>query len=105
MTDPINTQNRMRSTGVTGDNRASGAAKAGGQAAAGKAAGQGGGDATVVELSNASLLEELSERIKNLPEVNDARVEAVKRSLTNGEYRPDAEVIARKYSEIEKLLP
>jgi len=25
--------------------------------------------------------------------------------LTKGEYQPDAEVIARKYSEIEKLLP
>jgi flagellar biosynthesis anti-sigma factor FlgM len=55
MTDPINTQNRLRNT--------------------------------------------------NLPEVNEARVDAVKQALTKGEYQPDAEVIARKYSEIEKLLP
>ena len=53
----------------------------------------------------AALLEELSEQIKNLPEVNEARVDALKQALTKGEYQPDAEVIARKYSEIEKLLP
>ena len=32
-------------------------------------------------------------------------MDAVKQALTKGEYQPDAEVIARKYAEIEKLLP
>ncbi len=105
MTDPINTQNRLRNTPVSGDARSDAAAKAGKPATDSRASAKPGDDAAVVELSNAALLEELGEQIKNLPEVNEARVEAVKQALGRGEYQPDAEVIARKYAEIEKLLP
>ncbi len=105
MTDPINSQNRLRSTGVSADTRAGATAKNNQQSADAGSARKSAGEASIVELSNATLLEELNEQIKNLPEVNDARVDAVKQALTNGEYQPDAEVIARKYSEIEKLLP
>lgn len=105
MTDPINTQNRLRNTGVSSDTRAGSAAKTSQPATQGKAASAKSDDASTVELSGAALLEELGEQIKNLPEVNEARVDAVKQALTKGEYQPDAEVIARKYSEIEKLLP
>jgi len=105
MTDPINTQNRLRNTGVSSDTRAGSAAKSSQSATQGKAASAKSDDVSTVELSGAALLEELGEQIKNLPEVNEARVDAVKQALTKGEYQPDAEVIARKYSEIEKLLP
>ena len=104
MTDPINTQNRLRNTGVSADTRAGSTAKTGQPGAQGKAA-SARPEADTVELSGAALLEELSEQIKNLPEVNEARVDALKQALTKGEYQPDAEVIARKYAEIEKLLP
>jgi len=105
MTDAINTQNRPRTTGVSADTRAGSTAKTGQQGAQGKPAASSSDEASNVELSGARLVEELSEQIKNLPEVNEARVDAVKQALGNGEYQPDAEVIARKYSEIEKLLP
>jgi negative regulator of flagellin synthesis FlgM len=105
MTDPINTNNRPRNTGVSADTRAGAPAKTGQPPAQGQAASNRSDDAAVVELSGAALLAELEEQIKNLPEVNEARVDAVKQALTKGEYQPDAEVIARKYSEIEKLLP
>ena len=105
MTDPINTQNRLRNTPVSGDARSGAAAKTGKPAPDSRASARTGEDAAVVELSNAALLEELGEQIRNLPEVNEARVEAVKQALGRGEYQPDAEVIARKYAEIEKLLP
>jgi negative regulator of flagellin synthesis FlgM len=95
----------LRNTGVSSDNRAGSAAKSSQSGAQGKAASAKPDDAGTVELSGAALLEELGEQIKNLPEVNEARVDAVKQALTKGEYQPDAEVIARKYSEIEKLLP
>jgi flagellar biosynthesis anti-sigma factor FlgM len=85
MSDAINTQNRLRNTGVSGDTKAGSTAK--------------------TKLSSTTLIEELSEQIKNLPEVNEARVEAIKQAIGKGEYQTDAEVIARKYSEIEKLLP
>ncbi len=105
MTDPINTQNRLRNNPVSGDARSGAAAKTGKSAPDSRASAKPGEDGAIVELSNATLLEELSEQVKNLPEVNEARVESVKQALGRGEYQPDAEVIARKYAEIEKLLP
>ena len=105
MTDAISTQNRPRATGVSADTRAGSTAKTSQQGAQGKPAASTSDEASIVELSSARLVEALSEQIRNLPEVNEARVEAVKQALGNGEYQPDAEVIARKYSEIEKLLP
>lgn len=105
MTDPINTQNRLRNNGVSSDTRASTAVKTGQPSAQGNAGTAKSDETSIVQLSGAALLEELGEQIKNLPEVNEARVDAVKQALTKGEYQPDAEVIARKYSEIEKLLP
>jgi negative regulator of flagellin synthesis FlgM len=105
MTDAINTQNRPRATGVSADTRAGSTAKTSQQGAQGKPAASTSDEASIVELSSARLVEALSEQIRNLPEVNEARIEAVKQALGNGEYQPDAEVIARKYSEIEKLLP
>jgi len=105
MTDAINTQNRPRNSGVSTDTRAGSTAKANQPGAQGKPAAGTTDEASIVELSSATLVEELSEQIKHIPEVNEARVEAIKQALGNGEYQPDAEVIARKYSEIEKLLP
>lgn len=105
MTDPINTNNRPRNAGISADTRAGSTAKANQGSAQDKAASARSDDASQVQLSGASLVAELEDQIKNLPEVNEARVDAVKQALTKGEYQPDAEVIARKYSEIEKLLP
>ncbi len=105
MTDAINTQNRPRNTGVSADAKAGSTAKANQQTAQNKPAAGKADEASTVELSSTTLIEELSDQIKTVPEVNEARVEAVKKALVNGEYQPDAEVIARKYSEIEKLLP
>jgi flagellar biosynthesis anti-sigma factor FlgM len=105
MTDAINTQNRPRNSGVSADTGAGSTAKANQPGAKGKPAAGTIDEASIVELSSATLVAELSEQIKNNPEVNEARVEAIKQALAKGEYHPDAEVIARKYSEIENLLP
>ena len=104
MADPINTNNRLRNAGISADTRAGSTAKSSQDSAQDKAAARS-DEASQVQLSGASLVAELEDQIKNLPEVNEARVDAVKQALTQGEYQPDAEVIARKYSEIEKLLP
>lgn len=105
MTDPINTQNRLRNTGVSADTRAGSTAKTNQESGSGKTTSAKSDEGSTVELSGAALLAELGEQIKNLPEVNEARVDAVKQALSKGEYQPDAEVIAHKYAEIEKLLP
>ena len=105
MTDSINTNNRLRNTGIATDAKPAAGAKSGKAGGNQQAPGSTAADASTVELSNASLLEALAEQIKSLPEVNEVKIEAVKQALVNGEYKPDAEVIARKYSEIEKLLP
>ena len=105
MTDPINTQNRPRQTGVSSDTKTGSAAKSDANTAASTGSAGAQSKSSTVELNNATLLQELEDQIRNLPEVNDARVEAVKQALSNGDYEPDAEVIARKYIEIEKALP
>ncbi len=107
MSDSINISNRPRSTTVSSD----AGAKAGSATnnKSGQAASQSGAaksnPSTIVELSNSNLLQSLGDQIDKLPEVNEARVASIKESLIEGNYQPDAEVIARKYSDIEKLLP
>lgn len=103
MTDPINTQNRLRNSVLNSQGKQGEATRTDRQGDDTRAAAR--AESAIVELSNPALMQELGEQIRNLPEVNQARVEAVKNALGNGEYEPDAEVIARKYAEIEKLLP
>lgn len=104
MTDPINSNNRLRNGVLNTPGKAGGTAQGDRTTGEGRPA-SGRDESAIVELSNATLLEQLGDQIRNLPEVNQARVEAVKSALGNGEYEPNAEVIARKYAEIEKLLP
>ena len=103
MTDAININNRPSSTATTTNARA----KAGSGQSANSTSGSAGksNPAAILELSNRGLLDSLHEQIDKLPEVNDARVASVKESLAQGEYHPDADVIAKKFQEIEKLLP
>ncbi len=106
MTDAINTHNRPRSTAVTNDAGKNGAAASNKQGnSTSQTSGNQSNPATIVELSNPNLLQNISDQIDKLPEVNEARVASIKQSLAQGEYKPDAEVIAKKFSEIEKLLP
>ena len=95
MTDAINTHNRMKTPSPVADNRnrsPAGAEKpASGNAPA----------SAVVELSS----DQLAHELERLPDVDSGRIESIKTALAKGEYQPDPEVIARKFSEIEKLLP
>ena len=101
MTDAINTQNRLQNTatGTQAKSKANhgdeNASKQGEKAEA----------STIVNLSSPNVLQSLNEQVAQLPEINSAKVDAIKQALANGEYKPDAEVIAKKFSEIEKLLP
>ncbi|MCP4490517.1 MAG: flagellar biosynthesis anti-sigma factor FlgM [Gammaproteobacteria bacterium] len=107
MSDAINTHNRPRNTtvpsdagakaGTTTNNRAGQTAS---QSQASKSI-----PSTIVEISNSNLLQNIGDQIDKLPEVNEVRITSIKESLIEGKYQPDAEVIARKYSEIENLLP
>ena len=107
MTDAINTQNRPGNTAVSNQTRAKGgsAASDASNTASQAQSGRQPSPSSIVELSTSSLLENIGEQIDKLPEVNEARVASIKQSLADGNYSPDAEVIARKFSEIEKLLP
>jgi flagellar biosynthesis anti-sigma factor FlgM len=103
MTNTINTQNRPPTAGGSTDTKT--ASTTAQNTGGGKSNASSSGSSTIVKLSSSTLIQELSDQIKDLPEVNEARVESIKQALVNGEYVPDAEVIARKYSEIEQLLP
>ncbi len=103
MTDAINTQNRLQSTAVQSEpppkpdasqapsNSNNSPAKS--------------GAAAIVELSSSNILKDLNNSIREQPEVNANKIESIKLALAQGEYQPNAEVIAKKFSEIEKLLP
>ncbi len=105
MTDAINIQNRSGSTVTTSNTK--GKTTANTEQSANSSASIAGksNPAAIIELSNSGLLDNIGEQIDKLPEVNEARVASVKQSLVQGEYQPDADVIARKFHEIEKLLP
>lgn len=105
MTDAINIHNKPVTT-VSSNNTNSKAGTNTGQStnSASSSAGKS-NPAAIIELSNPALLESIGERIDQLPEVNESRVASIKESLAQGEYQPDNDVIARKFQEIEKLLP
>ncbi len=105
MTDAINIHSRPRNTTAATDTKPN--ISPGGKQSSGASATSGSqsNPAAVVELSSSDLLKDIGEKIDKLPEVNEARVSSIKQSLAQGDYKPDAEVIARKFSEIEKLLP
>lgn len=109
MTDAINTNNRPRNTAVPnearGSTQANNASAASNSAATTSAKDNQSNPAAIVELSTSGLLQSIGEQIEKLPEVNEAKVASIKQSLAQGDYKADAEVIARKFSEIEKLLP
>lgn len=107
MTDAINTHNRPGNTAVTNQARTKGGSQANNAAdsAAQAQTDNQASPSSFVELSNPNLMKNLGEQIDKLPEVNEARIASIKQSLADGDYTPDAEVIARKFSEIEKLLP
>ncbi len=96
MTDAINSNNRVRPQGPPTEQRTKTEARPGGDAVAGSSQAS-----AVVELSSDQVLQQMRE----LPDVNSDRVQAIKNALANGEYRPDPEIIASKFAEIEKLLP
>ena len=106
MNNTINTNNRPGNTAVPTEARAKSSPAMNNSPAAGAPeSGNPSNPAAIVELSASGLLQSIGEQIEKLPEVNETRVASIKQSLTQGDYKADAEVIARKFSEIEKLLP
>ncbi len=105
MTDAINIHNRARNTTTQTDAKTSTSVETKSSSTASATSASQSSPSAVVDLSSSKLLKNIGEKIDTLPEVNEARVTSIKQSLTQGEYKPDAEVIARKFSEIEKLLP
>ena len=54
---------------------------------------------------NAKQIAALEKRIDDIPEVDQERVEALKKAINSGEYQVDAESIAKKLTQLESLLP
>ncbi|MBC8212422.1 MAG: flagellar biosynthesis anti-sigma factor FlgM [Gammaproteobacteria bacterium] len=98
MTDAINSNNRIKAPTQPPDQRTK--SSTGGSQPAAKSAPSGAASAVVELYSNKILAQ-----IEKLPEVDESRIQSIKNALANGDYKPDPEVIARKFAEIEKLLP
>lgn len=105
MTDAINTQNRLQSTVIKPESQRSAKTDSSQVSTGENKPGAKSSAAAIVELSSSNVLQNLNSSIRELPEVNAAKVESIKLALSQGDYQPNAEVIAKKFSEIEKLLP
>jgi negative regulator of flagellin synthesis FlgM len=95
MTDAINTNNRLKVSNQPLENKAKSPTAGNSKSVASASA------SAVVELSSDQILNQM----QSLPEVDSNRIESIKSAIANGEYKPDAEMIAKKFSEIEQLLP
>ncbi len=98
MTDAINNQNRIQNTSPSLDNKAQPSQKSAPSASSQTTS------STVVDIKSTQILEAMSTQIDKLPDMNMAKVDAIKLSIANGDYQPNAEVIAQKFTEIERLL-
>ena len=101
MTDPITSGLRTRNSAV-GTNQST---KADGSANADAASGGSKSSGDVVEITSSALMQSIEEQIQNTASINQEKIDTVKQAIADGEYQPDAEVIAKKYAEIEELLP
>ena len=101
MTDPINSGIRPRNNAI-GTNQSG---KTGGAGSADNASGSQKPSGDVVEITSSAMMQNLEEQIQNTASINQEKIDSVKRAIADGEYQPDAEVIAKKYAEIENLLP
>lgn len=104
MTDAINTQNRLQSTAIKSESQSKPGSSAT-NVSTGSKNSSSTSAAAIVELSSSNVLSDLNTSIQQLPDVNATKVESVRDALARGDYQPNAEVIAKKFSEIEKLLP
>ena len=50
-------------------------------------------------------ISELAKKIDDIPSVDSARVDAIKNAIANGDYKIDADSIAKKLTTLESLLP
>ncbi len=96
MTDAINSNNRIKTPNQPAQQNTP---KSTGQSA--RSAAPSAPASAVVDLSSDRLLDQ----VEQTPQVDQNRVDSIKAALANGEYRPDPQVIAQKFAEIEKLLP
>ena len=94
MTDAINTNNRIKTPSQPHEQRAKNTAGATSGSAASNPA------SAVVDLSSSKVFEQM----EKVPEIDSSRIESIKAALANGEYKPNPEVIAKKFAEIENLL-
>jgi len=57
-----------------------------------------------VDLQSADLVASLKQQAENVPEVDQARVDAIKQAIANGDYQPNPERIAQQFAKLESLL-
>ncbi|MFT6373320.1 MAG: flagellar biosynthesis anti-sigma factor FlgM [Gammaproteobacteria bacterium] len=105
MTDAIITQNRLQSATIKSEAKPSAEPDLGQPPVGANNTPTNSGAAAIVKLSSSNVLNDLNTSITQQPEVNKTKIESIKLALAQGEYQPNAEVIAKKFSEIEKLLP
>lgn len=98
MTDAINNQSRVTNTTLSIDNKSQPAQKSASNTSSQTTS------STVVDIKSTKILEAMSAKIDQLPDMDLAKIDTIKLSIANGDYQPNADVIAQKFTEIERLL-
>lgn len=102
MTDPVNTQIRSQTSNSASAQNNTNKANT---EQSGRPNEGNGSAAVIVELSSSALVKSLDAEIRNTPDIDQGKIDSIKLALQNGEYIPNADVIAEKFAEIESLLP
>lgn len=98
MTDAISSHNRVRTTTPNIDNKGASSQATPSQSSNSQSS------SSVVDIKSTKLLEALSAKIDKIPDMDMAKVDSIKQSIANGDFQPNADVIAQKFIAIERLL-
>lgn len=101
MTNPINPLNRPSASPV---NNNSGKAQSGDDAVNSSASGNTAVEDTVSLSQGSQQVIELQQRLKNTPEIDSVKVEAIKQEIAKGNYPLDPEKIAENLISLEQSL-
>lgn len=98
MTDAINNSGRIRTNpplNSSTNSKSSPDSKAGNQEPT---------SSSIVDIKSTQILASMKDQLDKVSNIDSTKVDAIKLAISNGDYKPNPDVIAQKFMDIEKLL-
>lgn len=102
MTDAINNQNRLRSSPSSIEQKSPTAIQTKTTPASTNDSQT--NTSAVVNISSSKILASMQAEVDKLPDIDQSKIDSIKQALADGSYQTNADTIAQKFIEIEKLL-